>query len=62
MPGYLQLPDLAMFWECMDCGEIWRVVGAGRSPGSPLEFNWVRDPNQLVGRDELGHPINAGRS
>ncbi len=44
LPGYLQLPDLAMFWQCVDCGETWQVVADGRPPGSPLEFVWVRGP------------------
>jgi hypothetical protein len=46
LPGYLQLPDLAMLWQCVDCGETWQVVADGRPPGSPLEFVWVRDPIQ----------------
>ena len=49
LPGYLQLPDLAMFWQCVDCGETWQVVADGRPPGSPLEFVWVRDPIQPAG-------------
>lgn len=62
VPGYLELPDLAMFWECIGCGEIWHVVPARRCPGSPLEFEWVRDPLHLVGLDEMEHTIHAGRS
>jgi hypothetical protein len=62
VPGYLQLPDLAMSWRCMDCGENWHVVPARRRPGSPLEFDWVRDPNRVVGVDEMEHTIHARRS
>ena len=40
LPGYLQLPDLAMFWQCVDCGETWQVVadwaGARLAPGVRL--------------------------
>jgi hypothetical protein len=46
VPGYLHLPDLAMFWQCEDCGETWQLVADRRAPGSPLEFVWVRDPIQ----------------
>lgn len=54
VPAYLHLPDLAMFWQCEDCGEFWRVVADRQAPGSPLEFVWVRDPinpNGAQGRD-----------
>jgi hypothetical protein len=44
VPEYLHLPDLAMLWQCEDCGEFWQVVAARREPDSPLEFVWVRDP------------------
>ena len=53
VPGYLQLPDLAMSWQCVDCGDGWQVVPARRSPGSPLEFDWVRGSSQLVGSRSL---------
>jgi hypothetical protein len=49
VPGYLQLPDLGMFWQCADCGETWAVAADRRSPGSPLEFVWVKDPIQPAG-------------
>jgi hypothetical protein len=49
VPGYLHLPDLAMIWQCADCGDGWQVVPARRSPGSPLEFDWVRDSRQPIG-------------
>ena len=54
VPGYLHLPDLAMFWPCEGCGEFWRVVVDRKAPGSPLEFVWVRDPIQPDGAPELG--------
>jgi hypothetical protein len=62
VPGYLQLPDLAMSWQCIDCGEFWHVIPARRRPGSPLEFDWVRDPNGRDGLDEMEHTIHARRS
>jgi hypothetical protein len=49
VPGYLLLPDLAMSWKCADCGESWQVVATRRSPGTPLEFEWVRDPDRAMG-------------
>jgi hypothetical protein len=49
VPGYLQLADLAMLWQCQECGETWAVVADRRAPGWPLEFMWVRDPIQPVG-------------
>lgn len=54
VPGYLHLPDLAMFWQCEDCGEIWQVVADRRAPGSPLEFVWVKDPIDPHRPPELG--------
>lgn len=54
VPGYLHLPDLAMFWQCVECGEIWQVVADRRAPGSPLEFFWVRDSIDPRGPHELG--------
>lgn len=51
LPGYLQLPDLAMFWQCPDCGETWQVVTGRTPPGSSLEFFWVRDPIQPAGSE-----------
>jgi len=53
VPGYLQLPDLAMFWQCLDCGEMWQVVAARSSPGAALEFVWVRDAFQLLGSQAM---------
>jgi hypothetical protein len=44
VPGYVHLLDLEVFWQCSDCGEIWRVVAAPKSSGLPPEFIWVRDP------------------
>ncbi len=49
VPGYLHLPDLAMIWQCADCGETWQVVSERREPDGPLEFAWVRDPILPVG-------------
>jgi hypothetical protein len=54
VPGYLHLPDLAMLWQCEDCGEIWQVVADRRAPDSPLEFVWVKDPIYPHGPPELG--------
>jgi len=46
VPGYLQLPGLAMLWQCSACGGAWRLVADEWLPGSPpLEFTWVRDHN-----------------
>lgn len=53
VPGYLHLPDLAMFWQCADCEGIWQVVATRRAPGSPVEFVWVRAPIQPDGPPEL---------
>jgi hypothetical protein len=46
LPGYLQLRDLTMFWQCQDCGETWQVLADRRSQDAPLEFVWARDPIQ----------------
>ena len=54
VPGYLHLPDLAMFWQCEDCAEFWQVIADRSTPGSPFEFVWVRDPIQPEGPPELG--------
>jgi hypothetical protein len=45
VPGYLHLPDLAVFWQ---------VVADRRAPDSPLEFVWVKDPIYPHGPPELG--------
>lgn len=54
VPGHLNLPDLAMLWQCEDCGDLGRVVADRTAPVSPREFVWMRDPIRPAGAPASG--------